>query len=439
MTERRLKTSNRARQSPPGQRLFKCLLMAVAMGAAGSVAHAQEPYQLGPQDTLRIRVYEWRPSTASTFEWAPLTGEFTISSSGNLSLPIVGSVPASGKTLEELADEISVRLQSEVGLQKRPNASVEVSAYRPVFVAGLVTNPGKYTFSPGLTVIQALSMAGGVGPTDTSIVGLQKDALVSRGDIKSLEEEQLGLLGKQARVDALLQHAPAVTFPAELTSRVSEPGVSRILEEEGSLFAARQRAISVEIESLDRAKELALNQIEALNSKAASLAKQLELATNDLASVNKLVSQGLTVSARQLGASQNVAELESRSLDVSLALFRTQQDLAKVDQDRSSIRNRYDISALTESAELRDRIASNLQKIATARSLLRNLEIRAPAAMASLAEAGGAYVYHFSVSRVIDGSLNNLLVNENDPLFPGDVLRVARHETTAARGLLTSN
>jgi polysaccharide biosynthesis/export protein ExoF len=439
MMDGRLMTFNRPGRSRGAQRIFKRLLMVLALSAAGSSAFAAEAYHLGPQDILRIRVYEWRPSTASTFEWVPLTGEFTISSAGNLSLPIVGSVAASGRTLEELADDISVRLQSEVGLQKRPNASVEVASYRPVFVAGLVTTPGKYSFSPGLTVIQALSMAGGVGPADTSLVGLQRDALVGRGDIKSLEEERLGLLARRARVDALLRQASAIDFPAELKSRATEPSVKRVLDEETSLFEARQRAMIVEIEALDRAKKLALNQIEALNAKAVSLTRQLELATNDLASVNKLVSQGLTVSARQLGASQNVAEMESRSLDVSLALFRTQQDLARVDQDISSVHNRYQVSALTESAELRDRIASNAQKIETTRSVLKNMEVRAPAAMASLAETGEGYNYHFSVNRVIDGSLSNLIVNENDPLLPGDVLRVARRETQAESRMVNSN
>ncbi|TCV68575.1 polysaccharide export outer membrane protein [Neorhizobium sp. S3-V5DH] len=401
------------------------LSLLMAFGTAG-LAHGADDYQIGPQDTLKIRVFEWRPSTGNAFEWVPLTGDFVISSAGNLSLPIVGTVPAAGKTLEELSEAISERLQNQVGLQKRPNASVEISSYRPFFVAGLVATPGKYNFTPGLTVIQALSMAGGIGPADANVIGLQRDALSGRGDLRALEAERLGLIARQARIDAILSGATAIAFPSELTSRGAEPQAARMMREEQGLFDARQRSLNNEVESLNRAKALAVNQIDALKAKAASLSKQIELATNDLGSVNKLIAQGLTVSARQLGASQNVAELESRSLDVSLALFRTQQDLAKLDQDIASVHNRYRVASLTESAELRDRFASNAEKIRTAQDLLHNLEIRAPAAIASLAEESDGHTFHTRVNRVVDGSMQSLMVSENDPVLPGDVLRVER-------------
>lgn len=413
--------------------VFFALVVALGAMAPTSLAHAFENYRIGPQDTLKIRVFEWRPSTATTYEWVPLTGEFVISSAGNLSLPIIGTVPAAGKTLEELSDAISERLQSQVGLQKRPNASVEISSYRPFFVAGLVTSPGKYTFSPGLTVIQALSMAGGIGPVDPNFIGLQRDALSSRGDLRALEAERAGLVARRARIDAILSGASAVTFPEELTERANEPQIARMIQEEQSLFEASERSLNAEIEALNRAKMLAMNQIEALKAKASSLSQQIELAANDLNSVNKLVAQGLTVSARQLGASQNVAELESRNLDVSLAIFRTQQDLAKVDQDIAAARNRYRVNALTESAELRERFASNGEKMQTVRDLLKNLDIRAPSAMAALAEEGETYTFEMTVNRVVDGSMHNLIVGENDPLMPGDVLRVERGRETNIR------
>ncbi|WP_420832236.1 polysaccharide biosynthesis/export family protein [Rhizobium cauense] len=403
-------------------------------------AHAGEEYVPGPQDTLKVRVYEWRPSTGTAFEWAPLTGDFVVSSAGNLSLPIIGNVPVAGKTLEQISETIGQRLQSEVGLQKRPSASVEISSYRPLFVTGLVASPGKYNYSPGLTVIQALSMAGGIGSTDASMISLQRDALSSRGQVRELEAERLGLVARQARVEAVLNGASSVVFPQELTSRGNEPRFSKMMAEEQSLFETRERSMMTEIDALNRAKVLANNQIDALKEKAASLAKQIDLAANDLNSVKKLVSQGLTVSARQLGANQNVADLESRNLDVALAKLKTEQDLTKVDQDIADVRNRYRVNALTEAAELRDRFASNTEKTKTARDQLNNLQVRAPSAMASLAEGKDPYTFLMTVNRVIDGSMQTLVVTDNDPVMPGDMIRVEqREETTGATTDVSSN
>ncbi|MBW9118010.1 polysaccharide biosynthesis/export family protein [Rhizobium cauense] len=414
------------------------VVLAMVLGCGA--AHAGEEYVPGPQDTLKVRVYEWRPSTGTAFEWAPLTGDFVVSSAGNLSLPIIGNVPVAGKTLEQISETIGQRLQSEVGLQKRPSASVEISSYRPLFVTGLVASPGKYNYSPGLTVIQALSMAGGIGSTDASMISLQRDALSSRGQVRELEAERLGLVARQARVEAVLNGASSVVFPQELTSRGNEPRFSKMMAEEQSLFETRERSMMTEIDALNRAKVLANNQIDALKEKAASLAKQIDLAANDLNSVKKLVSQGLTVSARQLGANQNVADLESRNLDVALAKLKTEQDLTKVDQDIADVRNRYRVNALTEAAELRDRFASNTEKTKTARDQLNNLQVRAPSAMASLAEGKDPYTFLMTVNRVIDGSMQTLVVTDNDPVMPGDMIRVEqREETTGATTDVSSN
>ncbi|EPE96493.1 polysaccharide biosynthesis/export family protein [Rhizobium grahamii] len=424
-----------------GRRSKVAFLAAASILASLVASHSEaaQDYLLGPQDVLRIRVYEWRPSTGAPFEWVPLTGEFVISAAGNLSLPIIGTVPAAGKTLEQVSESIGTRLQNQVGLQKRPNASVEISAYRPFFVTGLVATPGKYSFSPGLTVVQAVSMAGGVGPVDTNIISLQRDALTGRGEMRALEAERLELVARQARIDAILDNVPEIRFPDELTSRKAEPGIARMLTEEEALFETRLRSMETEIGSLNQAKVLAANQISALKEKAVSLAKQIDLANKDLGSVNKLVQQGLTVSARQLGANQNLADLESRNLDVSLAILKTQQDLAKVDQDIGDVRNRYRINALTEAAELRDRFASNAKKMQTAGDLLRNLEVRAPAAIAALEEDKDTYAFTTSINRVVNGSNESLIVDDNDPVLPGDVIRVERRQRGAPASVPTSN
>ncbi|MCS0459176.1 MULTISPECIES: polysaccharide biosynthesis/export family protein [Rhizobium] len=403
------------------------------------MAAMADDYILGPQDILKIRVFEWRPSTGTAFEWVPLTGDFSISAAGNLSLPIIGNVPAAGKTLEQVSAMIGERLQNQVGLQKRPNAAVEIASYRPFFVTGMVATPGKYNFSPGLTVEQALSMAGGIGPVDANVIGLQRQALAGRGDLRALQAERLELIARQARVDAILANATDVTFPSELTSELGQPRIAKMMKDEQALFEMRARSMETEIDALNRAKLLAVNQIDALKAKSASLAKQIELANKDVGSVNKLVQQGLTVSARQLGANQNLAELESRNLDVSLAILKTQQDMTKVDQDIGDVRNRYRIDALTEAAQLRDRFASNAEKIATERDLLRNLEVRAPSAMAALEEDKESYGFITTINRVIDGSVENLIVSDNDPVSPGDVIRVERREQTSPAASVGSN
>ncbi|WP_432443602.1 polysaccharide biosynthesis/export family protein [Rhizobium grahamii] len=421
---------------PYGPAWARLAVLAMACAGLAAAPAFAEDYILGPQDTLKVRVFEWRPTSGTAFEWVPLTGEFTISAAGNLSLPIIGTVPAAGKTLEQVADSIGERLQAQVGLQKRPNASVEVAEYRPFFVTGAVANPGKFNYSPGLTVVQALSMAGGLGPANGNLIDLQRDVLSDRGDVRTLEAERLGLLARQARTDAVVKDSSAVVFPADLTTRSEQPAAARMMAEEKSLFEARKESMANEIDALNQAKVLTTNQIESLKAKAASLAKQIELANKDVGSVNKLVAQGLTLSARELGANQNLAQLESQNLDVSLALLKAQQDLARMDQDMANVRNRYRVDALTESGEVRDKLAANAEKIQTTRSQISNLEANAPAAAATIDENGGLS-FTTIIDRAQDGVMRTIAVSDNDLVKPGDVVRVERSEK--ARAQTTSN
>jgi len=407
-------------------RLFPSLIIALAALLAVTPARSAE-YTLGPQDVLKIRVYEWRPNAGVAFEWIPLTGEFSVSAAGTLSLPIVGTVPVGGKTLDEVSSLIGDQLQKQVGLQKRPNASVEISTYRPFFVSGMVSQPGKYGYVPGLTVIQALSMAGGMGQSDPAMITLQRDALVSNGDLRQLEVERFGLLARQARVDAFLDEneTTAISFPEELTSQSDKPLVARMMRDEQALFDTRTHLMKAELERLSQAKVLATNQLETLRQKDSSLAKQIDMATKDLASINRMVSQGLTVSSRQLGANQGLADLESRGLDVSLAILKAQQDIAKLDQEIADFNRTYRGEALSEAADLRDRLAANAEKAQTARALLTNIGMRAPAALAAL-DADGAPGFVTLINRNVGGTMQTLVAGENDPVAPGDIVRVER-------------
>ncbi len=392
------------------------VLMSVSPAAAAT-------YLLGPLDVLKIRVFEWRPSAGIAYEWVPLTGEFTVSASGTLSLPIVGTIPVAGKTPEEVSDIIGEQLQAQIGLQKRPNASIEISSYRPFFVTGAVGTPGKFNFLPGLTVTQALSMAGGSGSIDPRVMEIQREALVNQGDMRELEAERVGLVARQARVDAMLTKSSKISFPRELTDRSSQTAVLQVLRNEQALLDSRLRSMDSDLTALEQSKVLAKNQIEGLKQKEASLTKQIDLANKDLSSVNKLVSQGLTVSSRQLGANQNLADLESRNLDVSLALLTTQQDLTKLDQDALAVVEKFKAAALMEAAELRDKLAANDEKMKTSQALLLNIEMRSPAALSAL-NAEGRPRTIIKISRNINGTTETFVVKDEDPVQPGDLIRV---------------
>ncbi|HYE50101.1 MAG TPA: polysaccharide biosynthesis/export family protein [Azospirillaceae bacterium] len=109
-----------------------------------------EGYRIEPGNRVRIIV----------FNEQNLSGDFTVDHTGNISLPLVGSIPASGVTAKVLMERIQERLRRENYMQE-PNVAVEVQTFRPFYVLGEVRQPGEFPYTTGVTVLSAIARAGG--------------------------------------------------------------------------------------------------------------------------------------------------------------------------------------------------------------------------------------------------------------------------------------
>ena len=122
---------------------------------AGAVAAPQNAnadiaaYKLGSGDRIRLIVYG-EPN---------LSGEFTVDGRGGLSLPLIGNLKAQGLTAGELEKQIAKGLSPEY--LKDPSVTVEVMTYRPFYIVGEVKKPGSYPYVNGMSVINAVALAGG--------------------------------------------------------------------------------------------------------------------------------------------------------------------------------------------------------------------------------------------------------------------------------------
>ena len=91
-----------------------------------------------------------------------LSGTFTIDESGAIAMPLIGAVAARGQTASGVEGAIAAALRQ--GFLRSPDVTVQVEAYRPIFVMGEVATSGQYAYRPGLNVQQAIAIAGGFTP-----------------------------------------------------------------------------------------------------------------------------------------------------------------------------------------------------------------------------------------------------------------------------------
>lgn len=95
----------------------------------------------------------------TVFGQEQLSGEYEVDGLGNVTLPLIGEVPAKGKTEGQVEKLITEKLSPEY--LRDPNVSVDVLTYRPFYIFGEVNAPGSYPYVNGMTVINAIALAGG--------------------------------------------------------------------------------------------------------------------------------------------------------------------------------------------------------------------------------------------------------------------------------------
>lgn len=134
------------------------LVQSLALGCGGPSASdypTQRVYledtSLGAGDSFEVRVYRQEDLSAT----------YRVSSAGTISFPLIGTVEVSGKAPEEVQEEIRERLGD--GYLINPQVSVVVKEYRSkqISVFGQVGEPGTIPYIDGMTIIEAMSHAGG--------------------------------------------------------------------------------------------------------------------------------------------------------------------------------------------------------------------------------------------------------------------------------------
>ena len=127
--------------------------LTVLSAPVSKAADRQQPeYRVGPQDVLTITVWNH----------VDLSGKFTVGADGHLSFPLLGSVAVSGLTPRAIEALLRERLAD--GYLKNPQVTVEVAEFlsQRIFVMGEVKNPGPVPLTGELTLLEALTRAGGM-------------------------------------------------------------------------------------------------------------------------------------------------------------------------------------------------------------------------------------------------------------------------------------
>jgi len=162
--------------------------------------HSERQHILSPGDSITLQVFG-EPDLS--------VDNIRIPSGGRVSFPLIGPVEVAGRTTAEIEKSVAALLAQ--GYVKNPRLSVTIFSYRPIFIRGAVNTVGAFPYSEGLTVANAIAIAGGTKNSaqedgvsierDGEVIrdGLSSDsqAVILSGDVIDIAEEK-GVLDEQA-------------------------------------------------------------------------------------------------------------------------------------------------------------------------------------------------------------------------------------------------
>lgn len=156
------------------------LLTAFSFMPSGYAATERPAYLLGSGDKIRVTV----------FDEPDLTGDHTVSDQGEISLPLIGRTEVAGRTINDVLAEIIARYGDKYLVD--PRVSVDVLTYRPFFILGEVKNPGSYPYHAGMTVVNAIALAGGYTPrADRKYILVKRANSTVPAEQKSTEDDDV--------------------------------------------------------------------------------------------------------------------------------------------------------------------------------------------------------------------------------------------------------
>jgi|SRR5579884_260966 len=410
----------------------------VAALASGSSAAVAE-YKLQPGDVLDI----------SVMAVPGLKQRAVIGLEGEVSLPLVGMMKVSGLTIEEAASKIAQRLANKVyrptggeGADGSDTAHlivpdevvVTVAEFHPIYVSGDVAKPGEYAFRPGMTVRQAIAVAGGyslirLGTTDPY---LQSADLAAEYETLSAQLATEQALGWRLRAEL---SAPDAVKPAASEGPAPPAGAQHFMQGENQQLEAWRADREQDAAFFATAISKADLQLKALAEKKKEGEAGYAADYADFEKLKQLLAKGLTT-ANRLGEARRVALLSSTNLlqtiiDISNIERQRGDYVRQLDKLRSQ--SRIDVLKELQSTELR--IAETTARLKSVREKMTYVGLTiAPPADGKVSRPS------VTVHRVSDNRAEDLTAaDDNLQLLPGDTVEVTMPKGGVVRSAPPAN
>jgi protein involved in polysaccharide export with SLBB domain len=299
------------------------MLLTAAFLASPLQAGEMQDYNLGIGDVVGLTVLE-KPEISGNYRVAP-DGTFTI--------PGFGAVEASGLTARQLEKRITELSQATINA---PSVAVQIVEFRPFYILGDVARPGKYSYVPGVNVLQTISLAEGYfrrGADSTDFSQVLADIRARQG-LSSAVADLAAAKVKLERLIAEQGDKDKFEFDANAFGPSMRQTVDAITKEEMATLQLKTKAFQEQKALLEEGISGRLKEQETYNERLKSQANLVAQLADELKQTRELQKQGLTTTAR---LNDLIREELRQQSDVIQTRILVQQVAVAISTDRQSL------------------------------------------------------------------------------------------------------
>jgi polysaccharide export outer membrane protein len=413
------------RNRPYSSNLGRCVKWGlVAVSLTIFVTQAKAEYVVNVGDVLEVAV-------AGVPE---LRNRAAVQIDGNISLPLVGMLPAAGLSLPQIQAKIGAALASKVFRQRTSDGhetaividadevTVTVAEYRPIYVNGDVSKPGEYPFRPATTARQLIAVAGGYDVMHMRMNNPYLESADLRSQYGSLwtefAKEQARIwrikneLGDSSPIDpAVLKDVP-IPFST----------ISEIVDTETKYLRTKESDYQREKSFLKRGVREGDDQVNVLSAQQKTEEEAYQSDLDELQKVNDLFGKGALVSPRVTDARRAVLLSSTRKLQTQAQLMqvKTKQEELKRKLEKLDDQRRLDLlRELQEASVTLNEARAKLQSVGE--------KLQYTAMVRSQLVRGAGDKAEIAIIRKGQKGEERIVADEGAELQPGDTVEVALH------------
>lgn len=353
-----------------------------------------------------------------------LSGEYTIGPDGAIAFPRLGRFQVEGRKLDDVQSELAGAFGAVMG---RPaDVSVMIVDRSPIYVVGPVKNPGSYKHVPGMIVLHAVALAGGLEQNNLpgTIEGIRETER-----LRKTADQVKRLLARRARLEAERDGIESVPVPVQLVALAGQESARAFLEPEMAVLRLEQARRRQQENEIAAGAAAALKELEALNRKLEQANLQKNIRMERLGDMQKLKDRGVMTSNSVILLQTELSDIEAQRQDQLVRVIQAEGRLAQAEQAKARL-------AWEHAGNLAKAIASVDQEIADAQESMASAGILAAIldrqGMGHMLDRSSQIQSTYEIVRQSKDGPKTLSASETSSLLPGDVLKIGVKSTAAA-------